>query len=114
KNSIEHIRSKSGVEVELITSENLKRYIVEDFPLHPSYEYLSYVHRADYLRAYFMHHHGGGYCDIKIIEHAWKNTFLKLNRDNEKWIVGYPEVAPSAIPFTEGRLGKDLKRGFYR
>lgn len=114
KNSIEHIRRMSGVKVELITQENLNNYIIQGFPLHNSYEYLSYVHRADYLRAYFMHHYGGGYCDIKLINHPWKNAFLKLNSQDDKWIIGYPEVAPSAIPFSEGVLSKDLKRAYYR
>lgn len=114
KNSLDVLRKKSGVEVVLITPQNLKQYIVPEFPLHPAYEYLSYVHRADYLRAYFMHYHGGGYCDIKAIKYSWKEAFMKLNRDKDKWILGYPEVAPSAIPFREGRLGKDLKKHYYR
>ena len=114
KKSIEYIRRNSGVKVELITPENLNSYIVEDFPLHHSYNNLSYVHRADYLRAYFMHHHGGGYCDIKLIKHNWKAAFLKLNGDDNNWIIGYPEVAPSAIPFSKGNLGKDLRKAYYR
>ena len=50
--------------------ENLSSWIAEKSPLHPAYNYLSSVHKADYLRCYLMHHHGGAYSDIKVIENS--------------------------------------------
>lgn len=62
---LDAMRQMIGVPVELITPEKLPAWVVEGHPLHPMYSQLSYVHRSDYLRAYFMAHHGGGYSDIK-------------------------------------------------
>jgi hypothetical protein len=36
-------------------------------PLHPAYEYLSLVHRSDYLRCELLHQYGGLYCDVDTI-----------------------------------------------
>jgi mannosyltransferase OCH1-like enzyme len=49
----------------LYTPSTIPSLQVPGSPFHPAYPYLSAVHRADYLRAYVMHHHGGGYSDIK-------------------------------------------------
>ncbi|MGI9252585.1 MAG: hypothetical protein ACR2J8_02470, partial [Thermomicrobiales bacterium] len=59
--SLETIRQNAGCEVVLVTPDNLADFLVE--PLHEAYDYLSCTHRADYLRAWFMHHRGGGYTD---------------------------------------------------
>ena len=55
----------SQCNVILITPEKLNKYILNEHPLHPSYYYLSEVHKSDYLRTYFMRFYGGGYSDIK-------------------------------------------------
>lgn len=68
------LTKNSGVEVKLITPKNLNNYLLPDFPLHPAYDYLSLVHKSDYLRCYFMHFHGGGYSDIKPNYKNWKNS----------------------------------------
>lgn len=91
KRSLDSVIKKSGVEVKLITPENVKEYILKEFPLHPAYNYLSYVHRSDYLRSYFMNYYGGGYVDIKSITKSWINAFKKLN-DSDAYLVGYPEL----------------------
>lgn len=76
-----------GVPVILVTTENLKDFIVPDYPLHKSYEYLSLTHRSDYLRMYFMHFYGGGYCDIKEVHDSWLPFFNSFT-ENE-WINGF-------------------------
>lgn len=81
----------SGLELCLITNANLHEYISKD-DLHPAYYNLNLAHRADYLRAYFMHHFGGAYCDIKKITHSWVDTFDKLESDDNLLVAGYPEV----------------------
>ena len=35
--------------------------------VHPAYDYLSLVHRADYLRCELLHRYGGLYCDVDTI-----------------------------------------------
>ena len=61
------MKENIGVPLILITPDNLQEYILDSHPLHEAYPYLSNVHKSDYLRAYFMHHHGGGYADINYI-----------------------------------------------
>jgi hypothetical protein len=88
------MRATAGVPVEVITEENLP--IHPEFPLHPAFPYLSATHKADYMRTYIMHVHGGGYSDIKEIRGSWVNGFESL-QDPEIWIVGYPEAKPDDI-----------------
>jgi hypothetical protein len=85
-----HTLKVSELEVVLVTPKNLAEYIKT--PLHPAYEYLSYTHRADYLRTYFMHHYGGGYTDIKTTTSSWRNALNGLNTDTYAYAAGYPEV----------------------
>lgn len=93
-NRLEGIRSLervSGAEVKLITPKNLSEYIKEADPLPEAYQYLSYVHRSDYLRSYFMYHYGGGYADIKSYYGSWIPAFEKLEQ-SDAYMMGYPEV----------------------
>lgn len=98
ENDIPEIRMKnidsltvSGLEVCLVTNDNLHEYIHKD-DLHPAYYSLNLAHRADYLRVYFMHHFGGAYCDIKKIEHSWLGIFDELESNTGLLAAGYPEV----------------------
>lgn len=112
-NRLEGIKSLEkvcGVEVKLITPKNLPDYIKDDDPLPEAYQYLSFVHRADYLRSYFMYHYGGGYGDIKTYYHSWVPAFEKLEQ-SDAYVMGYPEVgfegaANQDMP--EGNLKRDL------
>jgi len=108
---VESLVAKSRVEVKLITPQNLNAYILQDYPLHPAFEYLSLVHKSDYLRCYFMHHYGGGYSDVKVCTNSWIPAFDKLQNSN-KWILGYREIKRRALAQVEGPIGKDLKRHF--
>lgn len=88
--------SKSGLEVCLVTSDNLHEYINKE-DLHPAYYHLNLAHRADYLRMYFMHHFGGAYCDIKKIEHSWLHVFKELESNDSLLAAGYPEVGRGGV-----------------
>lgn len=107
---IKSLESVSGVEVKLITPKNLPEYIIENEPLPEAYQYLSFVHRADYLRSYFMYHYGGGYADIKLYYSSWNPAFEKLDKSNA-YVIGYPEVGfwgAANHDMEEGNLKKDL------
>lgn len=97
KNCLENFKKISETNVILITTENLNNYILESEPLHPAYEYLSFTHRADYLRTYFMNFYGGGYSDIKMTTGSWISSFNELNNNKDKWIIGYAEKSPDCI-----------------
>jgi hypothetical protein len=97
KYCLEELIQKSECNVVLVTKENLNEYILSENPLHPSYEYLSETHKADYLRTYFMNFYGGGYSDIKQTTGSWINSFLDLY-NSEYWICGYKEIGPNGVP----------------
>lgn len=107
---IRSLEKVSGVEVRLVTASNLPDYIKEDDPLPEAYQYLSYVHRADYLRTYFMYHYGGGYADIKQHKSSWINAFDRLENSNA-YAIGYPEVGFEGVAnrgIEQVKLKKDL------
>ena len=80
----------SGLDVQLVTPDNLNDYLLNDAPLHEGYQYLSDTHKSDYLRCYFMNFYGGGYSDIKNTRYSWVDSY-KLMKQSNKWINGYPE-----------------------
>lgn len=107
---IHSLEKVCGVKVQLITPKNLPEYIKDNDPLPEAYKYLSFVHRADYLRSYFMYHYGGGYADIKTYFKSWIPAFEKLEK-SDAYVIGYPEVgfegaANHSLP--EGNLKRDL------
>ena len=105
--AIKSIERMSGVEVRLITPKNLPNYIKEEDPLPEAYEHLSFVHKADYLRTYFMYHYGGGYTDIKTAHSSWVNAFDKLER-SKAYAIGYPEIGFIGVAY-DGIDNNELK-----
>ena len=97
KNCLQQLVNTSKCKVILVTPHNLHEYILPDVPLHEAYQYLSQTHKADYLRTYFMHFHGGGYSDIKKTTGSWEKSFEDLRQSN-CWICGYPEV-PNGVGY---------------
>jgi hypothetical protein len=72
----------------LITRDNLNEYVLKDFPLHPAFQYLSTVHKSDYLRCYLMHHYGGGYSDVKHNTVDWAAGFEHIKNNPELMVMG--------------------------
>nr|VFJ88514.1 MAG: Capsular polysaccharide synthesis protein [Candidatus Kentron sp. LFY] len=112
RDCLRSIRENSGAEVVLVTPRNLKEYLIEGHPLHEAYNYLSYTHKADYLRCYFMHHYGGGYSDIKQIDFDWNPYFSKIDLDNDIWAIGYPEIGPEGVAAPPGMVDEIKKQWF--
>ncbi|WP_068596125.1 glycosyltransferase family 32 protein [Vaginella massiliensis] len=108
KRGYQSLIDNSGVEVKLITPKNLHEYILPEHPLHPAYDYLSLVHKSDYLRCYFMHFHGGGYQDIKFNENSWVESFNKIDKYSDKWVLGYTELHGRGMGRGQGIIDKDL------
>lgn len=97
KRCLDSIYRNCGCDVILLNKSNLNKYIVDNHPIHEGYEYLSLTHKADYLRAYIMYHHGGGYTDIKMNNFNWINYFNRLYFDDDKQFIGYAEKCPDHI-----------------
>lgn len=112
KVSIEQLIHTSECKVILVTMENLHEYILPDTPLHPSYEFLSETHKADYLRTYFMNFYGGGYSDIKKTTGSWKKAFTDLKNSDTYWICGYPEVC-GGVAYSGGDWKELIGNGAY-
>ena len=72
----------------LITKDTMHKFILKDHPIHPAYEYLSTIHKSDYMRCYLMHHHGGGYMDVKPNKYDWDAAFKKLNESPRILLMG--------------------------
>jgi hypothetical protein len=82
--------NNSGVKVILVTENNLSNFIIDEYPLHPGFEFLSSTHKSDYLRSYFMYHYGGGYTDIKNCTEDW-NIYFEILDNSNKSFIGYQE-----------------------
>jgi len=87
----------ASLNITLITKGNLGDFLVEGYPLHKSYEYLSDVHKSDYLRAYLMHFHGGGYSDVKPLKQSWSEAFKMLSKRDSFLGLGYREVGKHGV-----------------
>ena len=97
KTCLEQLRNVSQCNVVLVTQDTLPRYIHPRFPLHEGYTYLSEVHKADYLRCYFMHLYGGGYADIKLTMGSWIKAFRDMDINPTALINGYQAGGPDNV-----------------
>lgn len=93
--SFEYLKENIGVPLCLVTPQNISLFIKNTHPLHPAYKNLSIVHRSDYLRAYFLHHYGGAWHDIKATKASFKNVWNEFANEHI-WMVGRPETRSGA------------------
>jgi hypothetical protein len=101
-NALQSLINNIKVPAIIITKENYKFFEIPDFPYNKSLEYLSGNHKSDYLRAYILHHYGGGYHDIKWREKSWENEWDKF-KDENIWIIGRRELKSDNIGYGEGQ-----------
>jgi hypothetical protein len=91
-----------------ITDTTLHQWELPESPFHEAMQYLSEVHRADYLRCYLMHHFGGGYTDIKPVLNPWPPHFADL-LGSDAMALGYPEISANAVAQLQGVIGEQLR-----
>jgi glycosyltransferase involved in cell wall biosynthesis len=106
--AVQSIFRDAGRPVCFITDSTLLAWEHPDYPFHPAFQYLSEVHRVDYLRCYLMHHYGGGYTDIKPVLQSWTGLFDAFH-DPECLALGYPEISPGAVAQLPGEIGQQLR-----
>ena len=87
-----------GVPYILVTDDNVFDFQHNQFPFHPAFKNLSGNHKSDYIRAYLLHHYGGGYHDIKYRDLNWKNQWNDF-KNPQVWIKSRREKQPSHIGF---------------
>lgn len=108
------IEESARVNIQLITKNNLHLFIKPDDPLPSCFQFLSAVHKADYLRTYFMYHYGGGYTDIKIHNNSWVPIFKRLENSNA-YVCGYRELGGYAVAHPENeKIYNDLNLNWWR
>lgn len=90
-----------GVPVRLVTEANVQSYVKPGHALHAGFEYLSAIHRSDYLAAYLSHHYGGGYHDVKRPHGSWAPHFERFANDPGLWLYGPREQRAGAIACKE-------------
>lgn len=112
--NLEILRARIGLSVIWVTEETMSDWIVPGHPLHPAYRHLSLVHRSDYLRAYLMHHHGGGYMDIKEPVSSWAISYERMREDRDAWLSSYAELRADSPARLPGNLGHDIAANFFR
>lgn len=79
-----------GLDVVVLRDEDVAQWEVAKSPMAPAFKLLTPIQRSDYVRAYLMHHHGGGYADIKPPQGSWLPGLQRLHEDSRLWAVGYP------------------------
>jgi|TARA_Y100000816_G_scaffold291035_1_gene281223 hypothetical protein len=102
KKCLESLKN-TGMNVKFLDKNAINEWIVDDYPFHEGYDALSATHKSDYLRAYFMHHYGGGYTDIKYLDYSWLPAFKNLV-ESDNYIEGYPEVGVIGITRKKGMI----------
>ena len=98
RNGLASLFLNSKAEVILIENNNLSSFILPEAPLHEGFEYLSDVHKADYMRTYMMHFYGGGYTDIKPCSYSWLPYFDQLEKSNAFGIGSEEDEGPLSTP----------------
>lgn len=94
-----------------LTTETLTSWIHKDFPFHPLFNYLSAVHKCDYLRCYVLHVYGGGYSDVKHTSRNWQPFFDQLER-SAAYGMGYTEVGPHGVAAVGGALEDEMRANY--
>jgi len=106
--SLQMMKTHLGVPIGLVTKDNLENFILPEYPLHPTFEWLSDVHKSDYLRIYLLHHYGGAWHDIKPTKVNYQPLW-DLFKDSNLYLLGRPEVegGPARVFDSEGRWMPD-------
>ena len=109
RESIQYLKDHLDANFILVTPDTMYDYILKAHPLHPAFKYLSAVHKADYLRTYFMNFYGGGYTDIKKNTGSWSLSFFDLIENKNKIANGYQELDTNSVAYKpHGQFFKDL------
>lgn len=95
-------------DIVLVHPGNLSLYVKK---IHPAYQHLSYVHRADYLRCVLLHLYGGMYVDmdtlclrplsdIQFTSRLYQITGYDGSRWDEKWGISVMGPLKPDTPYT--------------
>ena len=104
KKAFDDMVANIGVPVILVNDSNIANltHIPDDAvdsttKVHPAFQYLSAVQKADYLNGYFMHRFGGAFHDIKRERTNFSPFFQDMKSNRSIWMIGYPEHSRTDI-----------------
>lgn len=109
KHGLQSIFENIGCPIVFITHRTVGDWEVE--PFHPGFKFLSATQKGDYLKAYLLHHFGGGYTDVKPTSVSWRPFFQQLS-ESDKLAIGYTEVGPHGVAPVGGELEKVMKENY--
>jgi hypothetical protein len=107
--ALKTIVNNIGVPVLMITQENFPKLIRDGDSIHEGFNYLSANHKSDYVRAYMLHHYGGGYHDVKFRKLSWEKMWKKFG-DEKVWIISRREKHPKWVGHPPGQ--KHIRKHF--
>ena len=110
-NALQSLITNLKVPIIIITNENYKFWEIKEHPIHEGFNYLSGVHKSDYLRVYLLYHYGGGYHDIKWREKTWEIEWEKFMNPNI-WLVGRRELKADYIAYDPEKDEKWVQNEF--
>ena len=89
--------STIGAPVILLTEKNISSFV----EVHPAFEFLSGVHKADYARAAVLDKYGGGYHDVKHRSESWSSAWDddSWTRHDDIWLYCRRETEPGHIGY---------------
>lgn len=108
------IYAQTGCPVMFLSAGSIPLWQRPDAPFHEGYAYLSATQKADYLRCYLMHHHGGGHTDIKRAQRPWNGFFQQLRDSPALFGVGYTEIGPHGVAPVGGPLEDEMRANAHR
>lgn len=102
KMCFEQIKKNCPYKINFINNDNINEYIIKDYPLHKAFEFLSGIHKFDYLANYISHHYGGIIINIKNTFHweIWKRYLDRLNSNNDLFVCSSHGNGPEGITDT--------------
>ena len=104
RNCLNDIYRYAEADIILVTKTNLSYYTHINYPLHEAFQYLSDIHKSDYLRYYLMHVYGGAYVDIKPMKFSIKKYAENLSKNND--IIGYNAFVKENVPYPSSFMYK--------
>mmetsp|Transcript_17943 Transcript_17943/g.53155 ORF Transcript_17943/g.53155 Transcript_17943/m.53155 type:complete len:561 (+) Transcript_17943:68-1750(+) len=90
---LQQLERSVGVQVRLVTEDDFPMINKSHDPIHPAVTSgtMSRIQQGDYVRAYLMHHYGGGYHDVKPTTANWTSSFQRFT-DPALWVFGVQEI----------------------
>lgn len=117
KSALECLESRAGVPLEFVSENDIAKWEHPNRPISRYFSFLTTIDQSDYLRAYLMALHGGGYSDIKCTSGSWIQAFDEfrcMSVDVVAYRLGHPSLAASFGVHPRRRLRSIFRPALWR